>query len=43
LPNGLSPTDSALQGVIGLIRGKTWEHISQSLVKDALDEFNNQR
>jgi IS5 family transposase len=25
LPNGLSPTDSALQGVIGLIRGETWE------------------
>ena len=36
LPNGLSPTDSALQGVIGLIRGETWERISQSLVKDAL-------
>ena len=35
LPNGLSPTDSALQGVIGLIRGETWERISQSLVKDA--------
>jgi len=36
LPNGLSPTDSALQGVIGLIRGATWERISQALVKDAL-------
>lgn len=36
LPNGLSPTDSALQGVIGLIRGVTWERINQSLVKDAL-------
>ena len=38
LPNGLSPTDSALQGVIGLIRGETWERISQSLVKDALSQ-----
>ena len=36
LPNGLSPTDSALQGVIGLICGETWERISQALVKDAL-------
>lgn len=36
IPNGLSPTDSALQGVIGLIRGATWERINQSLVKDAL-------
>jgi len=36
LPNGLSPTNSALQGVIGLIRGATWERINQSLVKDAL-------
>ena len=36
LPNGLTPTDSALQGVIGLIRGETWGRISQSLVKDAL-------
>ena len=36
LPNGLSPTDSALQGVIGLIRGETWERINQVLVKDAL-------
>jgi len=35
LPNGLSPTDSALQG---LIRGETWERISQSLVKDALSQ-----
>ncbi|MDX8379526.1 MAG: ISNCY family transposase, partial [Gallionella sp.] len=31
LPNGLSPTDSALQSVIGLIRGTTWERINQSL------------
>jgi IS5 family transposase len=36
LPNGLSPTDSALQGVIGLLRGETWERINQVLVKDAL-------
>lgn len=36
LPNGLSPTDSALQGVIGLIRSETWERISHALVKDAL-------
>ena len=36
LPNGLSPTDSALQGVIGLIRAETWERINQLLVKDAL-------
>jgi len=35
-PNGLSPTDSALQGVIGLIRGETWERVSHALVKDAL-------
>jgi len=35
-PNGLSPTDSALQGVIGLIRGETWERISHALVKDEL-------
>jgi exonuclease SbcC len=27
-----------LQGVIGLIRGATWERISQSLVKDALSQ-----
>ena len=33
LPNGLSPTDSALQGVIGLIRGATWERISQARVQ----------
>ncbi len=36
LPNGLRPTDSALQGVISLIRGETWERIRQLLVKDAL-------
>lgn len=36
MPNGLSPTDSALQGAIGLIRGETWERINQALVKDAL-------
>ena len=36
LPNGLSPTDSALQGVISLICGATWERINQALVKDAL-------
>lgn len=36
LPRGLYPTDSALQGVIALIRGETWEHINRVLVKDAL-------
>jgi len=36
LPRGLYPTDSALQGVIALIRGETWECINQALVKDAL-------
>ena len=36
LPRGLYPTDSALQGVIALIRGETWERINQVLVKDAL-------
>ena len=36
LPRGLYPTDSALQGVIALIRGETWERINQALVKDAL-------
>ena len=36
LPNSLSPTDSALQAVIGLIRAETWERINQALVKDAL-------
>ena len=36
LPRGLYPTDSALQGVIALIRGETWESINQALVKDAL-------
>ncbi|CAG9932046.1 transposase [Candidatus Nitrotoga arctica] len=36
LPRGLCPTDSALQSVIALIRGETWECISQALVKDAL-------
>lgn len=29
-------TDSALQSVIALIRGETWEYINQALVKDAL-------
>jgi IS5 family transposase len=37
LPRGLYPTDSALQSVIALIRGQTWECINQALVKDALD------
>ncbi len=36
LPFSLRPTDSALQGVIGLIRAQTWERINQLLVKDAL-------
>lgn len=36
LPRGLYPTDSALQGVIALIRGQTWERINHALVKDAL-------
>ena len=36
LPRGLYPTDSALQGVIALISGETWERINQVLVKDAL-------
>lgn len=36
LPRGLYPTDSALQRVIALIRGQTWERINQALVKDAL-------
>lgn len=36
LPRGLYPTDSALQSVIALIRGETWECINQTLVKDAL-------
>jgi IS5 family transposase len=36
LPNGLCPTDSALQGVIGLIRWETWERIDRELVKHAL-------
>lgn len=36
LPRGLYPTGSALQGVIALIRGETWERINQALVKDAL-------
>ena len=36
LPRGLYPTDSALQGVIALIRGQTWERINRALVKDAL-------
>ena len=38
LPNGMSPTDSALQGVIGLIHAATWERINQALVKDALSQ-----
>ena len=38
LPNGMSPTDSALQGVIGLIHATTWERINQALVKDALSQ-----
>ncbi len=36
LPNGLCPTDSALQGVIGIIQWQTWERINHALVKDAL-------
>lgn len=36
LPRGLYPTDSALQCVIALIRGETWERINQALIKDAL-------
>lgn len=36
LPNRICPTDSALQGVIVMIRGETWERINRALVKDAL-------
>ena len=36
LPNGLCPTDSALQGVIALITGTTWERINIALVQEAL-------
>lgn len=36
LPRGLYPTDSALQGVIALISGVTFERINHLLVKDAL-------
>ena len=36
LPNGLCPTDSALQGVIALITGASWERINIALVKHAL-------
>lgn len=37
LPMGLYPKASALQGVISLIRGETWERINKLLVKSALD------
>ena len=36
LPRGLYPKEFALQGVIALIRGETWERINHALVKDAL-------
>lgn len=36
LPRGLYLTDSALQSVIALTRGETWECINHALVKDAL-------
>lgn len=38
LPRGLSPTDSALQATIGLIRDETWERINRSLVQEALSQ-----